>query len=159
VLVLAGSYVDATDGKTKHTQPQVWSDGAWTTMTPFQDETLDLYPRTHVISDGRVLISGPLQDTWLFDPAAPPATPGGTPGAWISTGAQQVGQLDYAPAVMYGEDKIVYIGGGVPPTSQAWTIDCSGKVPLQWKATRGDGAHRKSPGVLIEFPHLWAWSV
>ena len=30
--------------------------------------------------------------------------------------------------------------------------------PLGSNADR-DGAHRKSPGVLIEFPHLWAWSV
>jgi hypothetical protein len=25
---------------------------------------MDLYPRTHVISDGRVFISGPLESTW-----------------------------------------------------------------------------------------------
>jgi len=86
---------------------------------------MDLYPRVHVISDGRVFMSGPLKSTWLLD------TSNG--GSWHRTTADHAAfQLDYAPSVMYDEDKIVYIGGGDPPTADAETIDLK-RDPLAWR--------------------------
>jgi galactose oxidase len=143
VLVLSGSFWITPDNKNavNNVTPQVWSDGAWTSLSDFPDEkTLDLYPRLHVISDGRVFMSGPQQDTWLLDTA--------NGGRWEKTTASHttVGQLDYAPAVMYDFDKIIYIGGGggadVPPANEAEIIDLQ-KKPLAWQPTASMNFRRR----------------
>jgi galactose oxidase len=63
VLVLAGSINKANDGTVRHNRvPQVWKGGSWTSLAEFPKEaTLDLYPRTHVASNGQVFVSGPLK--------------------------------------------------------------------------------------------------
>jgi hypothetical protein len=131
VLVLAGSFMENQSPPTRHNRhPQVWSNGAWRTLAPFLID-MDLYPRAHVISDGRVFISGPLQTTWILN------TAGG--GSWQRTTAEHPGQFDYAPAVMYDVDKIIYIGGGGGfdnqlPSKEARIIDL-GKTPHHWVRT------------------------
>jgi galactose oxidase len=174
VLVLAGSYF-ATDGTPLHNEvPQVWSDDAWASQAALgDDKTMDLFPRVHVISDGRVFMSGPHQKTWLLNTA--------NGGSWEPTPADHPGgQLDYAPAVMYDVDKIVYIGGGDPPTSAVETIDLQTK-PLGWQpatpmtfdrrqhnatlladgtvlvtgGTRGGGFNNLDPGEPVRTAELW----
>lgn len=140
-LVLSGSFGDdkAVDANTENNNiPQVWSDGAWTDLAAFSDPedpdqenvfALELYPRVHInSSDGQVFMSGPQKYSWLLN------TTGG--GRWsLTTVAREAGQRDYAPAVMYDVDKIIYIGGGGgPPTSAAEIIDLQ-QTPLAWRPT------------------------
>jgi hypothetical protein len=51
---------------------------------------------------------------------------------------------------MYDLDKIVYIGGGIPPSNKVEIIDCSGNVPLKWNPT-GDMqfSRRQHNGTLL----------
>jgi hypothetical protein len=127
IVVLDGSYIDDA-GQTLHvTVPEVWSGDAWTEFDEFPDKVLDLYPRVHIASDGRAFVSGPLEQTWFLDLLS---------GHWHNSGApRKLRQRDYAPAVMYDTDKILYIGGGGgdgPPTNQTERIDLT-EQPLAWK--------------------------
>jgi galactose oxidase len=148
VLALSGSYLPEHEDDTRNNvTPQIWSHGAWRNLDDFpHGRPMELYPRAHVLSDGKVFISGPQQQSWLLDTKAKK----GKDKQWIRTSAKHaLGQLDYAPAVMYEQDKIVYIGGGgggekdspVVPTNQAETIDLSkehlSKEHLQWTPTKG----------------------
>lgn len=139
VVTLSGSFL-RPDGKTEpNEEPQVWFDGAWRNLAVFNDNgrplALELYPRVHLKSDGQVFMSGPQQFGWLLD------TNGG--GRWrrVDTARHEIGQLDYAPAVMYDVDKIIYIGGGggdenkpVEPTNTVEIIDLQA-TPLVWRRT------------------------
>jgi galactose oxidase len=125
VLALACSYLPEQAGNTRTNPiPQIWSHDAWRDLDNVPKDVMELYPRVHVLSDGKVFISGPQQVSWLLDPKAAMGK------QWICTTAKHhEGQLDYAPAVMYGQDKIVYIGGGggvgKDPSRRAEVIDLS----------------------------------
>ena len=65
VLVYSG--LNNTDGKI-NTSVQVWSGGAWTAAgTAFA--SVELYPRQHLLPDGRVFVSGSNRDSQMYDPA------------------------------------------------------------------------------------------
>ena len=110
--------------------PQVWKNGAWTSLAVFPASVLELYPRMHVISDGRVFMSGPLEKTYLLN------TSNG--GQWTEVAPRTLKQRDYCPAVMYDVDKIIYIGGGggngIEPTAEAEIIHLS-ETPPRWRKT------------------------
>jgi galactose oxidase len=136
VLVVAGSYKHdgaPKDAAPSHNKtPQVWRNGVWTALAEVPDNhgIFDLYPRMHVLSDGRVFMSGPMEQTYVL------ATDNG--GQWTKVARRTLGQRDYAPAVMYDVDRIIFIGGGgghdTPPTAEAETIDLSAAAP-RWSKT------------------------
>ena len=103
---------------------QVEQNGHWRSIVNF--DGLPLYPRMHVAPDGRVFMSGPLQLTQLLD------TSGG--GQWTVVGNRSGFLQDYAPSVMYDTGKVLFIGGGLPPTKTAQTIDLNQAAPA-WKGT------------------------
>ena len=115
VLVLSGSYKPSpNDSSRPETLLEVWDNGAWKTIPDDGQDTLlefnglPLFPRMHVASDGRVFMSGTIPRTQLLRVSQDVADPGG----WTVVGDRNAGNRDYAPAVMYDKDKIVYIGGG-----------------------------------------------
>ncbi|MEN4478742.1 galactose oxidase-like domain-containing protein [Mycolicibacterium cosmeticum] len=188
VLVMAGSRMTDHRPPVLHERrPQVWSNGTWRWLTPFPLDSMDLYPRVHLLSDGRVFISGPLESTWLL------STDGA--GTWEQSSAKHTsGQRDYAPAVMYDTDKILYIGGGggvqnTAPTNEAKIVDFGVAAP-QWTptgamhfprrqhnatlladgtvlvtgGTRGSGFNNLDPGQPVHEAEVWdpqtgQWSV
>jgi hypothetical protein len=131
VLVLAGSYKE-NGTSLQNTTPQVWRNGVWNAIAafPHNNGMLELYPRMHVASDGRVFMSGPLEQTYLLTIA--------NGGQWTAVAPRALKQRDYAPAVMYDVDKVIFIGGGggngIPPTAEAEIIDLSKAAP-QWLKT------------------------
>lgn len=134
VLVLSGSYFDGTQTITVDLL-QVWTDGVWQPVpqadgTPLNYIGLPLYPRMHVASDGRLLMSGALDRSYLLQTSAP--------GAWVEIPPRAMGARDYCPAVMYDTDKVIYIGGGggngVLPAQEAEIIDLA-QNPLAWRRT------------------------
>jgi hypothetical protein len=138
VLVMSGSFDDDPDPKNETiiTVPilEVFDGRQWRPIpgqndVPVRFNGPPLYPRMHVISDGQVFMSGTDELTQLLKHSAP--------GGWTPVRKRKAGARDYAPAVMFDQDKILYIGGGNknvgnagrdvlrPPTNQAETIDLS----------------------------------
>jgi hypothetical protein len=127
VLTLSGSFFDPTHNLiVNNVIPQVWSKGIFSSTASFPAPP-DLYPRMHVASTG-ILYQTSLVQTWSLDLAGP--------GAWTAPpGVQRPnGQCDYAPSVLYDIDKVLFAGGGNPPTANAETIDLS-QAQLAWQAT------------------------
>ena len=105
--------------------PEVWNGSAW---RPLTSATLGLpyYPRMFVAPDGRVFYAGEEQQTRYLDVT-------GT-GSWTNGPLRQFGTRDYGSAVMYEPGKILYVGGGDPPTNSAEIIDLNQPNPT-WTYT------------------------
>jgi galactose oxidase len=125
VLIMSGSY-GPKSATLNNTAPEVWKDGALTEIANSPGGPWDLYPRIHVASSGRVVMTGSLQQTWMLDISEG--------GKWVA-GPTKVenGQRDYAPSVLYDVDQVLYIGGGNPPTANADLLDLSQAQP-RWTA-------------------------
>jgi hypothetical protein len=105
--------------------PEVWTGSAWRQLTT---ASLDLpfYPRTFVAPDGRVFYAGEGQQSRYLDVT-------GT-GHWTDGPLRKFGTRDYGSAVMYEPGKILYVGGGDPPTNTAEIIDLNQPNP-DWQYT------------------------
>ena len=129
VLVLSGSYFDPTQPNpvVNNVVSQIWSNGSFTSVAPIPDGAFDLYPRMHVASTGLVYLTSLVQ-TWALDVSGA--------GQWTALpGVTRLNGLrDYAPSVLYDVDKVIFTGGGNPPTANAEIIDLSQAQPA-WRAT------------------------
>ena len=95
--------------------PQVFevATNSWRDLTT-AGRLLPMYPRMHVVADGRVFYAGPSPDTGFLDTS-------GT-GAWAPFSRTSTGLMrDYGSSVQYAEGKILIAGGGgvsgAPPTN------------------------------------------
>ena len=137
VLVLSGSFAGPGGGSVPNTVPQVWRAGTLSSLAGNPQGPLDLYPRVHVRSNGQVLVTGSLAETWSLDPS-------GT-GTWTDLGIQRAnGQRDYAPSVLYGTDQVLYIGGGSPPIADAELLDLSQQPPA-WRDPKDQASQMAFP--------------
>jgi galactose oxidase len=133
-LVLSGSHF-GPDGKTQIINDvlQIWDGAAWRSIVNFIG--LPLYPRIHVVPSGNLFMSGTNAQTYLLDTSgAGMWTPLSGPG-----GSRINKARDYAPSVMYDVGKVIYIGGGNDPGTDAPTanseiIDLTAAQPA-WRAT------------------------
>jgi galactose oxidase len=136
-LVLSGSFAGPDGGSVPNTVPQVWRAGAIGSLVSKPEGALDLFPRVHVRSNGQVIVTGSLAETWSLDTS-------GT-GTWTDLGIQRANGLrDYAPSVLFGVDQVLYIGGGSPPIADAELLDLS-QQPLAWRDP-------KDPASQMTFP-------
>jgi hypothetical protein len=131
---------------------QVWDNGTWKVIrkadgTAFTlKDPPPLYPRLHVVSDGRVFMSGTNAGTLLLKTS--------DPGASEDVAFRLNGLRDYCPSVIYDADKIVYIGGGNElnthvPTDEVETIDLSAS-PRRWvRAHSMNFPRRQHNGTLL----------
>ena len=127
VLVLSGSYLDPTQNQVvNNLVPQIWSDGNFTSIASM-GAAFDLFPRVHVASTGIVYLTSLVQG-WSLDTSGE--------GTWtlLPDVVNPNGLCDYAPSVLYDVDKVLFAGGGNPPTANAETIDLSQAQPA-WVAT------------------------
>jgi len=129
VLVLSGSFFNPaqTPSVANNVVPQVWSNGNFTSVAPIPDAAFDLYPRMHVASTGIVYMTSLVQ-TWSLDVSGA--------GTWTAPPnlTRQNGLCDYAPSVLYDVDKVLFVGGGNPPTANAETINL-GQARPAWQPT------------------------
>ena len=138
VLVLSGSIQPATATTQGFIDlvPQVWSNGRWTSIMQMpagaSDDAdtggpTDLDPRLHVASTGLVWMTS-LTQTWTLDIS--------NGGKWTAVpNVKRInGFRDCAPSVLYDLDRVIFIGGGNPPTANAEIIDLSQAQPA-WQAT------------------------
>jgi hypothetical protein len=122
VVVISGD-VDNTIGVNRLPQVFEAGSGTWRNLT---NAVLSItrYPRMFLAPNGRVFNAGPSAVTRYLDTA-------GT-GAWTVVGNRSLGSRDYAPAVMYDEGKVLFVGGGDPPTDGAEVIDLNQTNPA-WR--------------------------
>jgi len=107
------------------TIPEVWDGTTWHGLTT---ASLDLpyYPRTFVAPDGRIFYAGEQQQSLYLSVT-------GT-GSWSDGPLRRFGTRDYGSAVMYEPGKVLYVGGGDPPTNTAEIIDLNQPSPA-WTFT------------------------
>lgn len=121
ILVLAGTDSAAVNVLI----PEVWNGSSWRQLTG-ASLGLPFYPRSFLAPDGRVFVAGEDPQSHWLDVT-------GT-GQWTSGPVRQFGNRNYGSAVMYAPGKILYVGGGDPPTSTAEVIDLNEPNP-QWRFT------------------------
>lgn len=125
LLILSGSFGPKGASK-NNTTPEVWNGGALSELRDNPAGAWDLYPRMHVASSGLVVMTGSLQQSWFLDISGQ--------GNWTQGPLKiENGQRDYAPSVLYEVDKVLYTGGGNPPTANADLLDLSQAQP-KWMA-------------------------
>lgn len=125
MLVVAGNRTSATGA---NTIPEVWqtaTGGGWRQLTTAV-LAQPVYPWMHVAPNGKVFNSGPSRITRYLD------TTGA--GSWTAAGRHIfVGARNNGSSVMYDDGKVLVMGGGVPPTNTAETIDLNAATP-QWQS-------------------------
>jgi hypothetical protein len=135
VLVTSGSY---NTSYANNTLPQVFqfSNNQWRSLTS-ATLAMTLYPRTFVAPDGRVFVA--TQTSRYLNTA-------GT-GSWTTVGNQQVGgRENYGSAAMYDIGKVLFVGGGDPPTATAEIIDLNAPSPA-WTLTGSMSGPRRQNNV------------
>src|SRR5688572_4803181 len=123
VLITSGSF---DTNYSNNTLPQVWQVGSssWRNLTSAQ-LGLPLYPRTFLAPNGRVFVA--TSTSRYLDTAGA--------GAWSTVGNTRFnGRDNYGSAVMYEPGKVLWAGGGDPPTSSAEIIDLNSATPT-WNFT------------------------
>jgi len=121
VLVLAGTDSAGADV----TIPEVWDGAAWRQLTG-ASLALPYYPRMFVAPDGRIFVAGEEQQSLYLDVTGA--------GQWTGGPVRRFGNRNYGSAVMYEPGKILYVGGGDPPTNTAEIIDLNQPNPT-WRST------------------------
>jgi hypothetical protein len=126
VLVAFGT----NEEKKPNVTVQAWKDGSgWRNLTNASFNNAPYFPTMHVVSDGRVFMSGPQKLTQFLD------TRGN--GSWAPLSNRDNNDAkDYAPSVFYTETpedlgKVLYVGGGNGPTSDVELLDFN-VTPLKW---------------------------
>lgn len=108
------------------TVPEVWNGTSWRRLTTASLE-LSYYPRLFNVPGGRVFYAGEERRSRYLDVT-------GT-GRWIDGPLHAYAAWrDYGSGVMYEPGKILYVGGGDPPTNTAETIDLNQPSPA-WSYT------------------------
>ncbi len=107
------------------TIPEVWNGTSWRQLTG-ASKAFPYYPRMFVAPDGRLYYAGEDTYTWFLDVTGN--------GSWTGGPTRVYTVRDYGSAVMYAPGKILYAGGGDPPTETAEIIDLNDPAP-QWRFT------------------------
>jgi len=115
--------------------PEVYSaaSASWRPLTG-ASTWLPYYPRSFLAPNGRIFYAGELQATSYLNTAGS--------GSWSFVANRQVGARDYGTAVMYQPGRILYVGGGDPPTATAEVIDLNAASP-QWRLTSSMSVPRR----------------
>ena len=126
-----GALVISGNNETKQvvTIPEIWSGSSWRRLTtaplaigaPF-------YPDMFVAPNGKIFLAGFLATSSYLDVS-------GT-GAWTTVATRRVADRTMGSAVMYTPGKILYVGGGDPPTGSAEVIDLNQAAPA-WRTVPG----------------------
>jgi len=111
------------------TIPEVWNGSGWRQLTTAPLSIPDpFYPAMFVAPNGRVFMAGFAQTSRYLDVT-------GT-GRWTTVANRNVADRTLGSAVMYAPGKILYVGGGDPPTASAEVIDLNLPSP-SWRTVPG----------------------
>jgi len=141
MLVVSGN-ITTTQGV--NTIPEVWQTGAgggWRQLTSAA-LSQPLYPWMHVAPNGKVFNSGPDASSRYLDTAGA--------GAWtFVAGHLSPSTRDYGSSVMYGDGKVLVVGGGDPPTNSAEIIDLTSSSPVWQQTGSMNWARRQMSATLL----------
>jgi hypothetical protein len=107
--------------------PEVWNGSTWRPLTGAVKE-VPYYPRMFVVPNNRAFMAGEGRVTRYISTA-------GT-GSWTYVADRIGGTRSYGSAVMYAPGKIMYAGGGDPPTQSVEVIDLNQTSP-SWRQVPG----------------------
>jgi WD40 repeat protein len=111
------------------TIPEVWNGSTWRRLTNAPLAIPDpYYPAMFVAPNGKVFLAGFPQTTRYLDVT-------GT-GRWTTVASRRVANRTMGSAVMYAPGKILYAGGGDPPTASAEVINLNQAAP-SWRTVAG----------------------
>jgi hypothetical protein len=130
VLVLSGS---SDVNFTNNRLPQVWTGAGWRDLVG-AEKSLPLFPDLHLAPNGKVFLSGPAQSTHYLD------TEGS--GSWSFVANRRFPDRNYCNSVLYGDGKVLFVGGGNPPTASAEVIDLNGPNS-QWRTVGSMSIQRR----------------
>ena len=123
------------------TIPEVWNGNTWRRLTTAPLSIPDpYYPAMFVAPNGKVFLAGFPQTTRYLDVT-------GT-GRWTTVGNRRVANRTMGSAVMYAPGKILYAGGGDPPTASAEVIDLNQATPA-WRSVSGMAFARRQMNATI----------
>jgi hypothetical protein len=134
--------ISGTDELQNHvTIPEVGNGTTWRRLTSaILDIGQPYYPAMFLAPNGKVFLAGFPQTTRYLDVS-------GT-GTWTTVGDRVVADRTMGSAVMYEPGKILYVGGGDPPTSSAEVIDLNQASP-SWRSVAGMAFARRQLNATI----------
>src|SRR3989442_863864 len=135
VLTLAGTDESGIDVPI----PEIWDGTTWRQLTG-ASQPLPYYPRSFLAPDGRVFYAGEDQQSRYLDVTGS--------GSWTDAPVRTFPSRDYGSAVMYAPGKILYAGGGEPPTNTAEIIDLNDPTPA-WRSTRSMAFARRQMNATV----------
>jgi hypothetical protein len=111
------------------TIPEIWNGSTWRRLTTAPLAVgAPFYPDMFVAPNGQAFLAG-------FPAASSYLAVSGT-GRWIPVAPRKVADRRMGSAVMYAPGKILYAGGGDPPTASAEIIDLNQPSPA-WQTVPG----------------------
>lgn len=123
------------------TVPEVGNGTTWRRLTTASLAVGNpYYPAMFLAPNGKVFLAGFPQTTRYLDVS-------GT-GTWTTVGDRVVADRRMGTAVMYAPGKILYVGGGDPPTSSAEVIDLNQGSP-SWRSVAGMAFARRQLNATI----------
>jgi hypothetical protein len=125
VLAISGHDTTLTDVAI----PEVWNGSSWRRLTTAPLTIPDpYYPAMFVAPTGKIFLAGfPAVSRYLDTRST---------GQWTTVGSRRVANRTMGSAVMYAPGKILYAGGGDPPTASAEVIDLNTGAP-SWRTVAG----------------------
>ena len=123
------------------TIPEVWNGSGWRRLTtaPLSIPS-PYYPAMFVAPNGKVFLAGFPQTSRYLDVT-------GT-GQWTTVADRNVADRTMGSAVMYAPGKILYAGGGDPPTASAEVIDLNQASPA-WRTVSGMAFARRQTNATL----------
>lgn len=140
---LANGDVLVTSGDNKHRVnqlPQVYqvANNTWRNLSSAQ-LSITLYPRTFLAPNGKVFFA--TSTSRYLDTSGA--------GAWTTVGNRiHAGRDNYGSAALYADGKIIFVGGGDPPTATCEVIDLNAPTPT-WTATDSMATPRRQNNVTL----------
>jgi hypothetical protein len=133
LTVMANGKVTAVSGNdetgTVVSIPEINENGTWRRLSNASLAIANpFYPPMFVAPSGKLFLAG-------FQPTTRYLSPGGE-GAWTTVDERVVANRTMGSAVMYEPGKILYAGGGDPPTGSAEVIDLNQAAPA-WRSVPG----------------------
>jgi galactose oxidase len=123
------------------TIPEIGNGSTWRRLTGASlSIPTPFYPAMFVAPNGKVFLAGFPQTSRYLDVT-------GT-GSWTTVGNRIVADRRMGSAVMYAAGKILYAGGGDPPTSSAEVIDLNQTSPA-WRSVSGMSFARRQMNATI----------
>jgi Domain of unknown function (DUF1929)/Divergent InlB B-repeat domain len=137
--VLAISGHDTT--LTVVTIPEVWNGSSWRRLTTAPlSIPAPYYPAMFVAPNGKVFLAGFPRTSRYLDVS-------GT-GSWTTVANRNAANRVLGTAVMYAPGKVLYAGGGDPPTASAEVIDLNQAAP-SWRSVAGMAFARRQTNATL----------